>query len=104
MTWVYYMNANYTMYILNLYVGEISKTKHQNKETITNYNKNLNSAINETRQELKTLTEEHSSILTNLKDSTTWMKGILLIYSTNSNKINYARKRKKDIKRNLIIL
>ena len=51
------------------------------KERNNYYNKNLNSAINKRRQELKTLTEKHSSILKNLKDSTTWMKGTLVNYS-----------------------
>ena len=59
MTCIFYMNANHTMHILNLYVGKISKTKLQ-----TNYyNKKLNSTINKRRQELKTSTEEQSLIL-----------------------------------------
>ena len=44
------------------------------------YNKNLNSAVNKRRRGLKTLTEEHTSILKNLKDSAIWMKGSLIIY------------------------
>ena len=41
----------------------------------------MNSAINKKDKNLKTLTEEHSSILKNFKNSTTWMKGTLVIYS-----------------------
>ena len=41
------------------------------KERNNSYNKNLNSAIDKRRQELKTLIEEHDCILKNLKNSTT---------------------------------
>ena len=64
------------------------------KERNNSYNKNLNSAINKRRRELKTLIEEHSSILKNLKDSTTWMKGTLVIYSIKQQENKLCKKTK----------
>ena len=58
-------------------------------------NKNLNSTINKRRRELKTLTEEYSSILKNLKDSTTWMKGTLVIYSIKQQQNKLYKKTKE---------
>ena len=76
------------------------------KERNNYYNKNLNSAINKRRWELKTLTEEHSSILKNLKYSTTWMKGTLVIYSIKQpqNKLcNKTKERHQKKLDNLVI-
>ena len=56
----------------------MEKYQKQNSKRNNYYNKNLNSAINKKDKNLKMLTEEHSSIL---KNSTTWMKGTLIIYS-----------------------
>lgn len=55
----------------------------------------MNSAINKLRQELKTLTEEHSSILKNLKVSTTWMKRTLIIYPIKQQQKNICKKAKE---------
>ena len=55
---IFYVNVNYKMYIPNLYVVNISKTKERKNY----YNKNLMSAISKRRQELKTLTKEHSVV------------------------------------------
>ena len=69
------------------------------------YNKNLNLAINKRRQELKILTTvEHSSILKILKDSTTWMKGTLVIYSIKQQQNKLCKKTKERHQMNLIIL
>ena len=68
----------------NIYPKFVLKKNIKNKtpkEKNNYYKKNLNSAINKRRQELKTLKEELSSILKKLKDSTTWMKGTFVIYS-----------------------
>ena len=54
----------------------------------------MNLAINKRRQELKTLTEEHRSVLKNLKDSTTWMKGTLFIYSIKQEQNKLCKKTK----------
>ena len=73
------------MQITKLYPKLVRRRNIKNKTPTerNNYcNKNLNSAINKKRQELKTLTEEHSSILKHLKDFRIWMKGTLVIYSS----------------------
>ena len=56
------MNESHTIYIPNLLVGNKIKNKTP-KEKKNYYSKNLNSMIYGRRQELKVLTEEHSSIL-----------------------------------------
>ena len=65
------------------------------KERNNYYNNNLNSAINKIRQELKTLTGKHSSILKNLNDSATWMKETLVIYSIKQQQNKLCRKTKE---------
>ena len=66
------------------------------KERNNYYNKNLNSAIKKKRrQELKTLTEEHNSILKNLKDSNNWMKGTLVVYSIKQRQNKFCKKTKE---------
>ena len=55
----------------------------------------MNSAITKRRQELKRLTEEHSSILKNLKHSTNWMKGTLVIYSIKQQQNNIMQENER---------
>ena len=55
----------------------------------------MNSAINKKRQELKKLTEEHSSILKHLKDFRIWMKGTLVIYSSKQQQYKSCKKTKE---------
>ena len=55
----------------------------------------MNSAITKRRQELTRLTEEHSSILKNLKDSTNWMKGTLVIYSIKQQQNNIMQENER---------
>ena len=94
---IFYMSANHTMYILNLYFGKISNTKLQKKNEGNNYyNKNLNLAINKTREELKTLTEKHNSVSKNWNDFTTWIKGTLVIYSIKQQQNKLCKKNERN--------
>ena len=76
------------------------------KERNNYYNKNLNSAINKKDKNLKMLTEEHSSILKNLKISTTWMKGTLIIYSIKNqqNKLGKTTKERPQKKLHHLVI
>ena len=65
------------------------------KERINCYPKNLNSAINKTKQELKTLTEKHILILKNLNDFTTCMKETLVMYSMKQQQNKLCKKMKE---------
>ena len=73
------------------------------KKRNNSYNKKLNSAINKKRQELKTLTKKHSSILKNEKDSTTWMKATLVIYSIKQQQNKLCKKTHHKKLDNLVI-
>ena len=65
------------------------------KERNYYYNKNLDSAIYKRSRELKTLTEEHSSILKKLKDSATCTKGTLVIFSIKQPQNKLSKKMKE---------
>ena len=79
---IFYMNTNHILYILNLHVGKISKTKLQKKETIPT---------------------TQSSILKNEKDSTTWMKATLAIYSIKQQQNKLCKKTHHKKLDNLVI-